>query len=55
MEKLSENIKGVDISVEEISIDKMVEDGEAKVIIRDMTDEEINNFQKSIADWEETK
>ena len=55
MEKLGDNKKGVDISVEEISIDKMVEDGEAKVIIRDMTDEEMNNFQKSIADWEECK
>ena len=55
MEKLGDNKKGVDISVEEISIDKMVEDGEAKVIIRDMTDEEMNNFQKSIADWEDAR
>ena len=55
METLGENNKGVDISVEEISIDKMIEDGEAKVIIRDMTDEEMNNFQKSIADWEDAR
>ena len=55
MEKLGDKNKGVDLGGEIISFEEMVENGEAKIVTREMTDEEINNFQKSIADWEEAK
>ena len=55
MEKLGENNKGVDIGAELISIEEMVENGEAKIVTREMTDEELNQLRQSFSNWEECK
>ena len=55
MEKLGENNKPVDLSGEIISFEEMVENGEAKILTREMTDEELNRLRQSFSDWEECK
>ena len=55
MEKLGDKNKGVDLGGEIISFEEMVENGEAKIVTREMTDEEMNNFQKSIVDWKDAR
>lgn len=55
MEKLGEKNKGVDLAGEIISIEEMVENGEAKIVTREMTDEELNQLRQSFSDWEEAK
>ena len=55
MEKLGENNTPVDLSRETISIEDMIEQGQAQIITRPMTDKEINDFQQSIKDWEEER
>ena len=55
MEKLGDNKKGVDLGGEIISIEEMVENGEAKIVTREMTDEELNQLRQSFSDWEEAK
>ena len=56
MEKLGENnTYPVDLAGETISIEDMVEKGQAQIITRPLTDEEMNDLQKSIEDWEEER
>ena len=55
MEKLGEKNKGVDLGGEIISIEEMVENGEVKIVTREMTDEELNQLRQSFSDWEECK
>jgi len=55
MEKLGDKNKGVDLGGEIISIEEMVENGEAKIVTREMTDEELNQLIQSFSDWEECK
>lgn len=56
MEKLGENnTYPVDLAGKTISIEDMVEKGQAQIITRPMTDKEINDFQQSIKDWEEER
>lgn len=55
MEKLGDNKKGVDLGGEIISIEEIVENGEAKIVTREMTDEELNQLSQSFSDWEEAK
>lgn len=56
MEKLGENnTYPVDLAGETISIEDMVEKGQAQIITRPLTDKEMNDFQKSIEDWEEER
>ena len=55
MKKLDDNKKGVDIGAELISIEEMVKNGEAKIVTREMTDEEINSIQESFEEWEEKR
>ena len=53
MEKLGEKNTPVDLSGETISIEDMIEQGQAQIITRPMTDKEMNDFHQSIKDWEE--
>lgn len=56
MKKLGENnTYPVDLAGETISIEDMVEKGQARIITRPMTGKEINDFQQSIKDWEEER
>jgi DNA-binding GntR family transcriptional regulator len=55
MEKLGDKNKGVDLGGEIISFEEMVENGEAKIVTREMTDEELNQLRQSFSDWEECK
>lgn len=56
MEKLGENnTYPVDLAEETISIEDMVEKGQAQIITRPLTDEEMNDLQQSIEDWEEER
>ena len=56
MEKLGENnTYPVDLEGETISIEGMVEKGQAQIITRPLTDKEMNDFQKSIEDWKEER
>jgi hypothetical protein len=55
MEKLGDNNKGVDLGGEIISFEEMVENGEAKIVTREMTDEELNQLRQSFSDWEDAR
>lgn len=55
MEKLGDKNKGVDLGGEIISFDEMVENGEAKIVTREMTDEELNQLRQSFSDWEDAR
>jgi len=55
MEKLGDKNKGVDLGGEIISFEEMIENGEAKIVTREMTDEELNQLGQSFSDWEECK